>query len=696
METTKTAANQPRKVTKRSSNACTRCRRQKIKCSGLQPCEGCRKRKTTCDFDDKDDKVVVTRAFLLDLQRRVERANRQPSNAGETSQPLPHNQSAADSDASAPPLSGIEHETNQEQYGSPDNDDLTSIEGQRASQPPFTNPLAESPSTFIAASNGKRFYLGTSSNWSFSRKVLQLAHQNVHQAPLASDALLFDGLAYDLGWLGSDGSVAPDMLAIPTPDHAIYLINAVKFHCGHMFHLFENDEFHMRLHQFYADPESTTTTTDLWYIHFLLILAFGKIFIMQKSVGKWPAGAEFFRRALQLLPPAHILCQDAVVGTEILCCIALYLQCIDHRNAAHLYIGDAMRTALCYGMHTDMPVAQLGEEHVQRCRKIWWTVYVLDRQMTSLMGLPQSVRDQDISCQVPIFQESNQRTTTLGMHIQLARVVTEINNNVYGNNGRLNRKFLSSTKECLEVLARLAPDLSQTLPLKLAQAGHGVSRISASMHLLYHQCIVLATRPSIFCFLKMKLEVSSSRTSPAQHSFGNIKNACLESSQQILNILESLESQGLLETFLSLDFDSLYVSAVILVIAPVIDESHTGNHISWVQRCMALFDRLIAAGNLIAAWRKSELQLLYEMVIQILRSHTTFVDPPSQATRAAALQVTDPTISLPADSIIQPFAMNSLGNGDDIIAEQIMAIASSIQDEDIEWMDDAIVENSIW
>ncbi|KAI1861080.1 hypothetical protein JX265_009699 [Neoarthrinium moseri] len=598
METTKTAANQPRKVTKRSSNACTRCRRQKIKCSGLQPCEGCRKRKTTCDFDDKDDKVVVTRAFLLDLQRRVERANRQPSNAGETSQPLPHNQSAADSDASAPPLSGIEHETNQEQYGSPDNDDLTSIEGQRASQPPLTNPLAESPSTFIAASNGKRFYLGTSSNWSFSRKVLQLAHQNVHQAPLASDALLFDGLAYDLGWLGSDGSVAPDMLAIPTPDHAIYLINAVKFHCGHMFHLFENDEFHMRLHQFYADPESTTTTTDLWYIHFLLILAFGKIFIMQKSVGKWPAGAEFFRRALQLLPPAHILCQDAVVGTEILCCIALYLQCIDHRNAAHLYIGDAMRTALCYGMHTDMPVAQLGEEHVQRCRKIWWTV----------------------------------------------------------------------TKECLEVLARLAPDLSQTLPLKLAQAGHGVSRISASMHLLYHQCIV----------------------------FGNIKNACLESSQQILNILETLESQGLLETFLSLDFDSLYVSAVILVIAPVIDESHTGNHISWVQRCMALFDRLIAAGNLIAAWRKSELQLLYEMVIQILRSHTTFVDPPSQATRAAALQDTDPTIPLPADSIIHPFAMNSLGNGDDIIAEQIMAIASSIQDEDIEWMDDAIVENSIW
>lgn len=48
--------------------------------------------------------------------------------------------------------------------------------------------------------------------------------------------------------------------------------------------------------------------------------------------------------------------------------------------------------------------------------------------MTSMMGEPQSIQDRDIHCQLPVFHESNQRTTTLDMHIKLARVITEINN----------------------------------------------------------------------------------------------------------------------------------------------------------------------------------------------------------------------------------------------------------------------------
>lgn len=38
----------------------------------------------------------------------------------------------------------------------------------------------------------------------------------------------------------------------------------------------------------------------------------------------------------------------------------------------------------------------------------------------------------------------------------------------------------------------------------------------------------------------------------------------------------------------------------------------------------------------------------------------------------------------------------TIGSGDDLWAEHILAIASSIQDEDAEWIDRAIVDNSIW
>jgi hypothetical protein len=46
--------------------------------------------------------------------------------------------------------------------------------------------------------------------------------------------------------------------------------------------------------------------------------------------------------------------------------------------------------------------------------------------MTSLMGLPQSIQDEDITCQLPDFAASPQRATALNIQIKLARVHAEI------------------------------------------------------------------------------------------------------------------------------------------------------------------------------------------------------------------------------------------------------------------------------
>ncbi|KAI0897658.1 fungal-specific transcription factor domain-containing protein [Annulohypoxylon nitens] len=684
-----TASSPPKKTSKRSSNACIRCRKQKIKCSGLQPCEGCMKRKANCVFDDAGDRVVVKRAFLLELQQKAARNERHPP--------------AAEGSVSGPSMFGQDGDMMREDSHDPsasqhsDDDQATSSE-HGVNPPNVTNLLAASPSTFMPAPNGQQFYLGTSSNWSFAGKVLKITHESLHHAPLPPNALLFDGTAYDLGWDGPMDHTDPEPLAIPSPDYSIYLVNAVKFHCGQMYHLFDDDEFHQHLQQFYSEPDNPTRTSSLWYIHFLLILAFGKIFIMQKCAGKRPSGAEFFVRAMQLLPPAYVFPHDPIASTEILCCIALYLQCVDHRSSAHTYIGQAMRVALAYGMHTDMPESQLGEKHVHRCRKIWWTIFILDRHMTSMMGLPQNIRDSEIQCQLPIFPESGQRTTTLDLHIKLARIIAEINNSIYGINGRLKGKFLMSTKASLEALAGLATELGHTLPLKLDQPGYGVSRMSASLHLLYHQCIVLATRPLMFCDLKMKFESATGRNTTTYDRFGTLLQMCVESSQSIIIILESLHAQGLLETFLSLDLDSLYVSSVILAIASVVDENRMRDRPAWVHRSLELIDCMISAGNLVAVWRKSELQQLDQMMNEILlaRSNVAYTScsddrlQPHSNQPPANIPINQEPLPLP------PLPMHGIHSGDDLSADQLLAIASSIQDEDVEWMDRAIAENSIW
>lgn len=238
-----------------------------------------------------------------------------------------------------------------------------------------------------------------------------------------------------------------------------------------------------------------------------------------------------------------------------------------------------MRIALAQGMHTDMPVNQLGEGTVQRCRKIWWTIYVLDRQMTSLMGLPQSIQDNQIYHQLPAFPGSPQKVVALSMQIRMCQIIAEINNSkfsarvssqilialaVYGMDGRLNRKFLVRTKAALASTTDLAADLQRSFDLQLDKPTiSGVSRMAAHLHLLYHQvclalipaeyanrkqCIVLATRPLLLCFLKMRFQ-SADACLEALNSSANVLRlvqVCIDSAQHQLNILSCLLEQSLL------------------------------------------------------------------------------------------------------------------------------------------------------
>ncbi|KAB8259049.1 hypothetical protein BDV32DRAFT_150761 [Aspergillus pseudonomiae] len=692
------AQNKENRVKKRSSNACQRCRRQKIKCSGSQPCDTCSKRKSTCTFDDRDQKILVTRGYLEDLQRQLallkggeDEAFSPQSMEQEVLRPT------TEGKASISEATGRAIPTDPMLGG----DDLA-VEGEPewghnlegASQ--LTNPLSSGPSTFMAAASGRIFYLGTSSNWSFARKILSMTHEHLYNAPLPTGSLYFDGSAYDLGWEGTRTTVTHEIPMAPPLDFSIYLINAVKFHAGQLFHLFDEETFMGGLYAFYENPEHQMAHSGLWYIHYLLILAFGKAFVVQRNQGSRPPGCEFFTKALQLLPDTTNLCRDPIVATEILCCIALYLQSLDCRNSAHNYIGQAARIAQAQGMHTNMSAEHLGDAIVQRCRRIWWTIYILDRQMTSLMGLPQSIRDDQLHHQLPYFPGSPQKAIALSMQIKVCQIMDEISSSVYGPDGRLNRNFLLRTKSALASAAEVITELRKCYDLRLDESSiSGVSRLSAHLHLLYHQCIVLATRPVLFCFLKMRIQTTDSSLE-SLNSSANVRKllqVCIDSAQQILNILMVLQRQNLLDSFLPFDLEATYTAAVVLVTAPAADASLLDDWTPWFHTSVTVLDEMISRGNLIAGFRKSELQQLAGMLSQLATDgdlHSTELARKGQLDRIISRL---PSPSTP-DRVFGISEITNLNPG--LTTDEIMAVAESIDTGDVDWIAHAVTENHIW
>jgi proline utilization trans-activator len=198
----------------------------------------------------------------------------------------------------------------------------------------------------------------------------------------------------------------------------------------------------LELSSFYENPADEIQKRKLWYVHYLLIMAFGKACSSRSVERGKPPGVELFVQAIKLIPDLSHVWTDPFTAAEIFCCAALYFQCSDYRFAAYLMvrsipqnhlstridseqIGHAIRTALFQGMHTDLPPGTFGDSQIERARHIWWTAYILDRELSSLMGLPVQLADENIHAKFPSMQSSEQ-AKGLGLHIKLCRIVAQV------------------------------------------------------------------------------------------------------------------------------------------------------------------------------------------------------------------------------------------------------------------------------
>jgi proline utilization trans-activator len=186
-------------------------------------------------------------------------------------------------------------------------------------------------------------FLGPSSTWAYSQQVMRLIKDHLKHSESPEVPLNQDGQALSAEWPSGRANGPLSMDQIPSLDYAMYLINTVKFHLGQLYHLFHEKTFMDGLYEFYdRGPQiEPLPGRHLWFVHFLLIMGFGQA-LLSGSVGKRPGGSELISRAVELLPNSFGLYQDPILSIEILCCLALYLQSIDHRNSAFLYVSNPL------------------------------------------------------------------------------------------------------------------------------------------------------------------------------------------------------------------------------------------------------------------------------------------------------------------------------------------------------------------
>lgn len=220
---------------------------------------------------------------------------------------------------------------NDEPYGGASSREESVVQASSA----LSNPLVPEQPGYLFDSSGRMRYLGHSSTWSFSQQLLDMTRKSTYLASPES-TMNVEASVYNVE--ATRLPLHPEEFAgLPSLELSLFYLQCVKFRTSPLYYLFDEEDFVSNLHRFYESMATDVQDQRLWYVHFLLILAFGKAFNAQNAVCL--AGLEFFNRALRLLPETTFLFRDAVHSTEVLCCIALYLQSIDHRMAAHIYVS---------------------------------------------------------------------------------------------------------------------------------------------------------------------------------------------------------------------------------------------------------------------------------------------------------------------------------------------------------------------
>ncbi|GKZ28926.1 hypothetical protein AbraIFM66950_001884 [Aspergillus brasiliensis] len=454
-------------------------------------------------------------------------------------------------------------------------------------------------------------WLAPTSTWSFTARLKLMIAEKLQIVSHCSGPDLFDGDLYPLHWTPLSVNEHPDVSNLPSMDYALYLFNTVKFHLGHNFRLIDEANFIHHTQQFYrGDAAKEASNNRLWFVQFLLVLAFGHSFLLPvgyRSNGdnKEPPGAKYFVRAMSLMPDPTTLTRSGFVAIEVL--------------APRYQVGHAIRIAQMDGMHTQLPEDELGAETVARSRDLWWTLYVLDRHISSSVGASMTLHDSDITTLLDPPGTTTQSNATLGLLVRLSHLLSYILSSIYKCSQTQLGTFLETTRSILQVLASQAQEIESIIEVKFQNSVDAMSKGTRHVTLLYHQCVIVATRPLLLSVLKERLDRLSHGPEDWQSIVAptdGLISAGIKSAIKTLQILK--DEDNLLDVFLPFDMEFTYGAAMHIAMAgavfPNVTEGENENCMSDVH---CILDQMIQRGNKLAAARKSELVQLEKLFQEV-------------------------------------------------------------------------------
>ncbi|KAF2029493.1 hypothetical protein EK21DRAFT_67578 [Setomelanomma holmii] len=269
-----------------------------------------------------------------------------------------------------------------------------------------------------------------------------------------------------------------------------------------------------------ASLNAMTTDDSFRYLAFYHVC-----FALAASVGSFRHSEHhtcehYFKRARVLIGNPLDTVRFTLTDVPVLSLMAFYLIEINRRDAAYMYVGLAIRIAVIHGAFKSC------DDEASKRR--FWTLYILDRWLSVLMGRPPTIADEAIRLPLPYDVPSMPPSAGLRAHVELAKISGYIVCETFKVAPRNCRPGAMSTKT--DVALKMLQTWRDQLPPAL-QISENPAQLDPScglLHMAHNQLIVLTTRPIFFAAVKQAVaqRLAQGHPSPEPHRQARHIQAC--------------------------------------------------------------------------------------------------------------------------------------------------------------------------
>lgn len=381
----------------------------------------------------------------------------------------------------------------------------TTIEEKELEDHPLRNPI--SGVTTDATGKQRASWIGPASSDNVLHAVLDvtLGRKPVDNLDVSSESSSY----YPLLLPRRQRSLIEE-IKLPPIHFVPTLFDAQYTYIGTIFSFVDRAVFEDQLQKAYQGPPNLSSADDcLAYSKVLVVLAFGRLY----SVNQWndsdnPPGLRYFTQALQLLPDLHE--EPSILFVETLSLIGYFMQNLNRRDAAFLYVGTALRMAISLALHQEVSSTQISEIEKEHRRRVWWSVYSLDRILSVKSGNPIMIHDEDIGVKLPSrlpHEPSYCPPVVLRHYTELSRILSRIMIYIYRKTPKSGSSLMTSVESIMSSLKQWHLDLPQELRFESEKLNTSRESVSTLVH--YYQCINMTVRPLLFHIVQKRLKASA-------------------------------------------------------------------------------------------------------------------------------------------------------------------------------------------